>query len=262
MRRIVLSFFLELLIAGAFLYYAGGMSLRSSLAVAFLIAIVFPEVQQKIASRTFAPHEMYITPHIGVMLLDLGLVTESEWQSLVGPRPPLTPWTSLHPVHYSIHAVVLSEDTFGDKVVHWTGLSKYTRRIRFESRLDFIKFPHKFTDWSPDFFVNPGSHGYELGISVNDEWWKSNAERLEPRSIIQRINHEHDIGRVELSLAVLPYEVFHRFYVDWSKDLEQKIKQKVASTGWKAEELGNSEIGYFGESYDNKYAEVWLRALL
>ena len=32
--------------------------------------------------------------------------------------------------------------------------------------------------------------------------------------------------------------------------------------GWKAEELGNSEIGYFGESYDNKYAEVWLRALL
>ena len=35
----------------------------------------------------FSPHEIYITPHIGVMLLDLGLVTESEWESLVGPRP-------------------------------------------------------------------------------------------------------------------------------------------------------------------------------
>ena len=187
---------------------------------------MFPDVQPTKPSRTFSPHEIYITPHIGVMLLDLGLVTESEWESLVGPRPPLTPWTSLHPVHHSIHAVVLSEDTFGDQVVHWTGLSKYTCRIRFESRLDFITFPSKYSEWSPDFFIRLGSHGYELGITVHENWWKTNEERLKLIGIVRNVDHQYNFGRVQLSLAVLPYDAFHPFYVGSSKELTQKSERR------------------------------------
>jgi len=117
-------------------------------------------------------------------------------------------------------------------------------------------------DWSPDFFLRLGSHGYELGISVHESWWKNNAERLEPRGVVKSIDHQYHFGRVRLSLAVLPYEVFRPFYVGWSKELEQKIKEKSTSMGWQAEDLGSPETGYFGESYKNKYAEVWLRTLL
>jgi hypothetical protein len=42
---------------------------------------------------------------------------------------------------------------------------------------------------------------------------------------------------------------------------QARVKECVAKSGWTNSDLGGMEIGYFGESYEQKYAIVWAQHL-
>jgi hypothetical protein len=208
--KAIAIFVLKAIAAGAFLYFVGDLSLRSCLAIVVLVALTWPWVQQEIPP-TFSPFQLALTPNIGLMLIDLGLVTDEEWNPLVGDAPPLFPWTSLNLVHYGVNAAVLSSDPNGDYLVHWNSRNQhnfYTSRIATNVRLEFLKVPGRWGGSSPDFYMRSGRDGYEIGITVLDEWWKVHEERLSKSGIIKEQHREWNFGTIRLTLAVLPYRVF------------------------------------------------------
>ncbi len=259
--KAIAIFVLKAAAAGAFLYFVGDLSLRSCFAIIFVVALSWPWVQKELAP-TFQPYEMAFSPNIGVMLIALGLVTDEEWMSLVMDRPPRFPWTSLNLVHYGVSAVILSVNPNGDHLVHWNAWNQpnfYTSNIAIKMRLDFLKVPDRLGEWSPDFYLRPGRDGYEIGISVLDEWWKANEERLTKSGIIKEQNRDWRFGTIRLTLAVLPYRVSSPFHLEWSQKLMETLKAEVAAKGWKYDSIGNAEIGHFGNSYSTEYVEVWIK---
>jgi hypothetical protein len=278
---------LELLAAGAFIYFVGGISLRASLAIAILFIILWIRAEQnlggirEIYDLSSKPYRVCIRLHIERMLFDLGLVT-AEWES---PYPesglPPYPWTPLHTLSwgYGINAVVLSSDS-SPKLVHWTGPNFYTKRIEYSQRLDFLKFPHPIlkdldpeSEWSPEFFFRRELDGYHIGIRVLNDWWSDNKERLEMTGIVKSIDDsdEADGGRTRITLAILPDKVFYP--LDFKRQTEkakqkriEEIKKELPLAGWKVEApwspWGEREIGINGEAeYVSDYAEVCLRHL-
>jgi hypothetical protein len=279
---------LELLAAGAFIYFVGGISLRASLAIAIFLILLWFRTEQNAASirevydLRSRPYRVCIRLHIEKMLFDLGLVT-AEWES---PYPksglPPYPWTPLHTLSwgYGINAVVLSSAAGGPKLVHWTGPNSYTTSIEYSEHLDFLKFPHpilkdKFgdSDWSPDFFFHGRLGGYHIGIRVLNHWWSANKERLEKTGVVKDIDDsdEADGGRTRITLAVLPNKVFWPF--DFGRQTEkakqklsEEIKRELPLAGWKVEPpwspWGQREFGIDGNAqYVSDYGEVWLRHL-
>jgi hypothetical protein len=286
LARILLIVF-EVIAAGAFIYFVGGISLRASLAIAILLIILWLRTEQNLRNifqvydLSSRPYRVCIRLHIERMLFDLGLVT-AEWES---PYPesglPPYPWTPLHTLSwgYGINAVVLSSDS-SPKLVHWTGPNRYTKSIEYSQHLDFLKFPHPIlkdldpdSDWSPEFFFHTGHgcDGYEIGIKVLDHWWNANKERLEKVGIVKSIYGGDDTGRTQITLAVLPYKVFYP--LDFKRQTEkakykriEEIKRDLPLAGWKVEapwrSWGKREIGIDGEAnYISDYAEVWLSLL-
>jgi len=272
--RTIFQFVLGVIASAAIIYFLGGVSLRASLAIAVLVNLVCYLSQPRPASSP-TPYRVRISPRIGDMLFDLGLVS-AEWK---GPWPenglPYYPWTPLHTYYHGINAVVLSSEP---RLVHWTGPNWYTKRIEYSERLDFLKFPHPIlkdltdSDWSPEFFFRGGRDGYETGIRVLNHWWSDNKERLERTGIVKNIddNDEADGGRTRVTLAVLPSKVFwpldfRRQNEKAKKKLREEIKTELPLAGWKVEPpwspWGQKEFGVSGEAnYVCKYAEVslWL----
>ncbi len=74
-------------------------------------------------------------------------------------------------------------------------------------------------------------------------------------------NIEYNFGRVRLTLAVLPYDTFHEFYINADRDQQKRVNAIVAEHGWSNEALGGAEIGYYGEEYKHKYMTLWTQVL-
>ncbi len=280
---------LEIIGIGAFIYFVGGMSLRATLVILVLLALVWFRTEQNTASirevydLSSAPYTVWIKPKIAKMLFDMGLVS-AEWES---PYPesglPPYPWTPLHTLAwwcYGIRAVVLSSEAGGSRLVHWTGPNRYTKRIEYSQRLEFLKFPHPVlkgkladSDWSPEFFFRSDGAGYHIGIRVLNDWWSTNKERLDKTGIVKNINDsdEDDGGRTRITLAVLPRLVFYpldfRRQTEKAKmKLREEIKTELPLAGWKVEApfspWGERELDINGEAnYICNYAEVSLGLL-
>jgi len=172
--KFISAFALKLILAGAFLCFLGGLSIRASAAIVLLLAFSAFGVGEK-PSNNFTLYEVKIVPHIGLMLMALGLVTKEEWEQLNQKRLAPSPWTSLH-LQNGITAVVLSahpREPSDKTLVHWTShnaetgrdfrLLSYQRdRIVYHESLDFLKFKdlkyseHDLFDWSPAFFFEQG----------------------------------------------------------------------------------------------------------
>jgi hypothetical protein len=289
----ILRFVLKVVAAGAFLCFFGGISLRASIAIVILLALVGSWSRQE-TSSSFTLYEVEIIPHIGLMLMMLGLVTEEEWKRLAEKRLAPTPWTSLH-LQYGVTAIVLttsSREGSGKKLVHWTAhnadtgrdfrLPHDTNRFEYSQTLEFLVFPdsryphHNSFDWSPRFVIRDGMNGCEIGIEVANCWWSDNKERLEQEGIA-KILRTHDAGpdtRTLIALAVLPpYTFLLLDERDWDRQFAEKlrteIKDGLALAGWHIETIGFTEnidhdlasMRSFGERYICEYADVRVRPL-
>ena len=61
---------------------------------------------------------------------------------------------------------------------------------------------------------------------------------------------------------MLPAAVFWPFYHGWSRERIAAATKAAVELGWKVEDVGNAELGYFGERYSAPHADVWVRGIL
>jgi hypothetical protein len=247
-------------IAG-FCYWVGGMPLRYSIVLAVLIP--FPSSKEKEeAQLRFTPYQLILTPHIGAMLLDLGLITTERWAELRDNWTEQGKKWSGHDLPFTgLYANVLSVDADGDELAHWMQPNLYLTGLSFRETLPFLTFPGQYTGWSPSFFFRPSMKGYAIGIEVREEWWKENKERLLNKGVVKDVSIEYNFGTVLLFLQHLPARTLAPFYIGWSQKLVDEAKKEAIALGWKSESLGSAEVGYHGEQYEADYATVWIRTI-
>lgn len=231
------------------------------LGLAISLAIDLAASNKGPASISFRPHMFGIYPYIGLMLLDLGLVTDEEFKAIAKDVPPYRPWSEKHLLHYPIRAFVIGcdPDTKAE-LIHYPELGYYSVRLDVEIDIEPFKRPGRFSYWTPEFFIRGSMGGYSFGIRVDDDWWKENKTSVAAGTVLSE-DHEYNFGRVRLTLATLPYAVMNKFYIPWVSGHQDQVKEIVAKQGWKNEPRGGGELPYYGEGYKHKYVDFWTNDL-
>jgi|SRR5271166_2509026 len=261
--KLWLKFALYVLLLWALFFYVFDFSKLQGfgLALVIMIAIDVAASRRGPAKTTFRPHQVRFATHLHPMLLDLGLVkSDEEYTTVAGEPRPWIPWSDNHVFHHWIRAYVLSHDPSKDaraELVHFPELGSYSNRLEITLKIESIRRAGQFSGWSPELFVRLGMEGYDIGINVNEHWWKENKSTVAPGVVLEE-RTEYNVGRVRLVMAVFPYQAFHEFYMT-SRDHQVGIKKIVSAKGWENDALGGAEIGYFGEEYKHKYVTIWLQ---
>jgi hypothetical protein len=248
-------------------YYGAAFSIRQALGLSFaLVLLGWNQLVPASKGRfRFTPYQVVCRPNVFLMLSDIGVVTSRDDFVSLFPRSnsPL-PWAEDNLVHCGIYAVVLSHDVAeSTEVVHFPWQNVYSTSLRWACRLTTIKHGLERIDfdWSPEIFMKPVIDGYEIGVTVNADWWQRQNDR---KVKVLKEQEESHFGSVRLVLCMLPREVTSEFYrrVDYglSRSRQAALQDAVEKKGWKMESTG-SEIAYFGERYEHRYVEVWTRAL-
>lgn len=248
--------------AFSFLFHFGD-SQALGLGLAFAVAVDFASSKKPLQKASFTPHRLSIRFQLYPMLVDLGLIDSLEqWRVLQGDRPSIRVWEQNSVYHHSISAFVIATDP---SLIHYPVLQFYSENWRLDIKLDGLEKEGGLPwPWSPDVFLKPGGGpgliGYHIGMRVNQKWWEANKPKV-GASVILYEDNEWNFGTVRLTLAVLPYEITHTYHIETGRDHQAAVKQLVAKSGWMNTDLGGAEIGYFGESYEHKYATVWAQHL-
>ena len=107
-----------------------------------------------------------------------------------------------------------------------------------------------------------GAHGYELGLEVEDKWWKERCESGELRELAKtKEDRDYLCGTSRLVVAILPYSEFAVYYqrVDYGKleKLQAEWDGQLAANGWKRKEVDkNAEIQDPWSRVEHKYFSV------
>jgi hypothetical protein len=248
--------------AFSFLFHFGEAQ-ALGLGLAFALAIDLAATRKPPEQAAFTPHRLILQFHLFPMLMDLGLIAgDEEWKSLIGDEPHAALWEPNSVYHRSIRAFVLGTSP---DIIHFTDLRFYSGQLKLDVTLEGITLPSTYRMWSPEVFIKPGRGGYHIGYPrerhrVNDNWWETAKGKIAAGVVLEE-DKEWNFATVRLSLAMLPYETTHTYYRETASGHQAAIKELVVKTGWTNSALGGPEIGYFGESYDHKYATVWAQHL-
>jgi hypothetical protein len=254
----------------AFLYgffvYGFGFTMRQaaglSLCFAFLGWNQLVPAQDRFR---FMPHQVTCSPNVFLMLSDLGVITSiNEFRALF-PRPDSpSPWAEDNVVHFGIFAVVLAHDfSEGTEVIHFPWQNVYSASLRWECQLTAVKHRLELIEWnwSPSIFMRPVIGGYEMGVSVNAEWWERNRHR---KANVLKEHAESHFGSIRLVMCVLPSDVTLEFYrrpnYQLNRSRRSELLDAITKDGWRAEAVA-SDFTYYGEHYEHRYMDVWTRAL-
>jgi hypothetical protein len=286
---------LKLVLAGFFLWIIGGITARAVIAIVFLLALIgtWDWDEPPIAPTAY---EVRVVPHVGLMLMILGLIKEDEWKRL--SQNSSAQWSSIH-LERGITAIVLSNGAQNRKgldgtLVHWVARDPKTgrdiriptdsyepHRIEYRQSLDFLTLrdsdhpEHDSFNWSPQFFLEGGVEGYEIGIKVRGNWWKANKDRIESSGAmddIRRVRHEDYLRETWLAFAVLPFDTFFLWdRREWDREfattLRKQFKEDLLLAGWSLETVGFKDTvehefaPRLGESYICSCADVSVRPL-
>jgi hypothetical protein len=247
--------------AFSFLFHFGDLQ-ALGLGLAFAAAIDYASFKKPQQLAAFTRHRLSIHFHLYPMLIDLALIEgDEQWKSLAGDVPSFRAWEQNSVYHYPISAVVIATDPC---LIHYPVLQFYSEYLKFNIKLDGLKKGDSPWPWSPDVFIMPGGGpgliGYHIGLRVNQKWWEATKPSVGAGAVLYEDN-EWNFGTVRLTLAVLPYDITHTYYMETGRDHQATVKELVAKSGWENTDLGGVEIGYFGESYEHKYATVWAQHL-
>jgi hypothetical protein len=230
------------------------------LGFAFVYAVDTAASRRRPEEKTFTPHRLSFVLNMFPILLDLGFVEGGEgYDAIAGPTPegPMEVWSDEHIFHRHIMAYVLATDP---GLVHLPRMFRYTEELDLEIKLNRIKRTGKYNVWSPGVFIRRWYGGYAIGVRVKDEWWDEIKSKIAPGVVLGE-DKEWNFGTVRLTMAFLPAPAFHSLYADTRNKYQETVKALVVKHGWKNEDLGGPEVGYFGESYEHKYATVWVQPI-
>lgn len=232
------------------------------LGLSIALAIDFASARKPPLQASFTPHRLSLRFHLYLMLIDLRLIDgDEQWMALAGDVPSTRLWGKNSVYHHAISAYMIGTDP---DLIHYPILQFYSSHWEFDIELDDLKKEGSYRTWSPEVFIKPGvgggHNGFHIGIRVKEEWWKANKSAVAEGVVLYEDN-EWNFGTVRLTLTVLPWNITHVYYRNVGSGHQAAVKELVAKAGWTNTDLGGAEIGYFGESYEHKYATVWAQHL-
>jgi hypothetical protein len=120
-------------------------------------------------------------------------------------------------------------------------------------------------DWhhrSPSFYFRQTLEGYELGLKVEEDWWKE-LHAANPTDEFVKTTVDYDLicGWARLGIAVIPYAAFAIFHTGQDYKLFHKLRDemdaKLAAHGWTREkEDPNAEVHDPWIRIEHKYFHV------
>jgi hypothetical protein len=188
---------------------------------------------------------------------------------------------------YGIWAVVLKSGQGSELLVHWLNRNYYSTKLDYVQELDYLKLPMVANvlfnespqvffslDALPEFYESKNwedrdaCRGYEIGISVKNEWWDENKDTLQSAQFKKIEQNWQRTGMTRITFALLPSVAFSLIDCKRLKEKEMtKIRdyagKVVSAAGWTAkygwnQYSGSSEgISPSGESqFVCEYANV------
>lgn len=249
-----------LLVYAAFiLYFAGGLSLRATLAIMTVFSL-FWYWHQRCLKYIESVHRLTSKPYILSVRFNL-----DKMLSELNLTPNEVEMPKLHSDRYGIWAVVLKSGQGSELLVHWLNRNAYSTKLDYVQELDFVKLPYVtpnilFDSWSPAFFFTQGvipklyetknredraaCVGYEIGISVANDWWDENKDKLQSA----QFKGIEQNGMTKITFALLPSVAFS--LIDCKRLKEKEMTEirdyagkVVSAAGWTAKYGWNQYSG-------------------
>lgn len=256
---------------GAVLYlcflYLGGFSSRQSIVLAVLALWVDwwgHGLYEKLhassrVEKVFEPFCVSICPNWYQLLSDFKLIRSmEEWHRLREEAEKVP--TSEHSVFRSgfLFTVIRppSENGLLPGLTYWNDRRVFLSAVELlesiiEMNDDYLPsggeeqhplFKHPRWARLPELYFKPGIGGYELGLEVQNDWWKHLCENGEIGELAKTEQHDNQLcGVTRLVIATLPCSEFDWYYgkapsiVDLKKRQrwEQARDKELAANGWK-----------------------------
>lgn len=218
----------------------------------FIIVVIVVAFFYYIRSRkknevSFMPFRIHIMPNWYLLLKDYKLIDEEGWNQL-GTKLDNDKNAENNILRTGIHFTVLESD-IASELIYYNTRKSFHSSVDFKEEVEYIKFKDE-GDWisySPDFWVQSGLEGYEIGITTP-----------ESRKKVFMAGDENDLVKI----AVIPYCLFHmpryRFGIAEPKQIEEKLKKN----GWLRDETIESlkaDTCYrnLPEVFKHKYFELY-----
>jgi hypothetical protein len=225
--------------------YIADMPLRWSIVLALVIAGIHRHLLY-VAPKTvrrFTPYYMNVIPNWYVILSDYKIISGKEhWRKIQDtwedrPRPQYVF------IRDGMSFVFVSQsDDFERTLIFSNDYNFFMSEIDMGEELYGLTMPHHrntlqnvFGDYQPRFFIKYGIEGYDLGVEVESDWWKSMKSTC-PEPLAER--QEHAYGITKLILAKVPLQEFTPYWEPVEYDLtfndqyEKRQRQGREKYGW------------------------------
>lgn len=269
-------------------YFLADFSLKLSFALSIIFWLFFARTQQiweyLAVQERFEPFRVQVTPKWAELLRDYKLVESREQLREVFARAREQP-ARFNVLSHGFTFTVL-RPTPG-----WTdfrGLLYLDNHERFASAVDLLSRVAgedsdldrvvndddrpRIPGTSLSAFVRWGTDGgFDLGIEVNDDWWKQFCDTAGNKELTTiKTHHDHLCGTVRLIIATLPYGEFGMYlgseeYSLKRAEREQQERDSILATfGWKRHEETDEETRHVFDppnEIEHKYFMVSHRAI-
>jgi hypothetical protein len=217
----------------------------------------------------FTPFFVSVRPNWYELLRDYKIVqtdeesfwrkTDEQWHQLQN-KSEGTSTPKYSALRSDIFFTVLQprHDAYLPGLIYWDSRQRFVNEVEFEERIEEIKIEHphlKGRLWSPELYFKPGIHGYELGLTVQEGWWKQICAADEALAKI-KADTNHLTGMTRLVVAILPFSEFDS-YLRESEHNDRRRKKRLAERGWKREDP-DPELALLGapDCVEHKYFAI------
>jgi hypothetical protein len=255
----------------AFLYL-GKFSPVQSLAMAVVCGIgydLYEGLRLRLqAEKEFSSFWVAVAPRWPALLRDYKLIDGDEkWGRLQEELD------SIEARGYNVLRDGITFTVLEPGLCFWNSRRRFVSTEEFEERIEEIKIHGPSWSWSPSVYFKIGIRGYELGLSVNADWWKRICAADETKELANTEADSSDFhltGHLNLVVARLPYAEFGVYgrgnavgYSLSQQRREEKAREaEIVRAGWKRQE-SSAELDLLGapEGVEHKYFTVEHRAI-
>jgi hypothetical protein len=266
--RSILWFLVKFAALICMLHYLGEIPWRASGVLSYFLVAALSG-RPSASSAPFTPFTFTLHPHVRYMLIDLGYIDEEALKE-IQMTDQSNPWSGAYMDAQGVNGYALQRSESGWAVVHWPRLNWYTEDIGFHRNLEFMDTQEGFRSNAPSCFCRRGKEaGLAFGVSVKEDWWKANCDAIAAKGIVLDVERQYHFGTVDLTMAVLPYDVERYFsgpqlvsdyslFEKQAKALSEKLKEKE----WSEKGREGYESWMQADTiYQHRYVTVYMNHL-
>ncbi len=257
-------------------YFLADFSLKLSLALSIIFWFLYARTQQTweylAVQERFEPFRVDVAPKWALLLRDYKLVESDEQLDRLFARAEAEParfkvlsygfsFTVLRPTPGWIDFRGLLHSNTDNQFVGTVDLWSRVEPPPYDDTQILKTGPSAFVKWGID-------GGFDLGIEVDDDWWKQFCETAANKELTTiKTDSDPLRGTVRLVIATLPYAEFGVYlgsveeYSSKRAEREEQERDRIlAKFGW-VRDRDAEDLPYGPNEIEHKYFTVWYRAI-